>query len=88
MRPVQFVRVPDVGVPNNGVVKVGDVANTRFPVPVSPTTHDARFALVGVARKVATFVPSPETPVEIGRPIDPAKFPAMFNADRVCVFGL
>jgi hypothetical protein len=33
--PVQFVRVPEVGVPNNGVVRVGDVANTKSPVPVS-----------------------------------------------------
>jgi len=33
--PVQFVRVPDVGVPSNGVVNVGDVANTASPVPVS-----------------------------------------------------
>ena len=34
-RPVQLVRVPEVGVPNNGVVRVGEVANTRRPVPVS-----------------------------------------------------
>ena len=33
--PVQLVRVPEVGVPNNGVVRVGDVANTKSPVPVS-----------------------------------------------------
>jgi hypothetical protein len=34
-RPVQLVRVPEVGVPNNGVVRVGDVANTKAPLPVS-----------------------------------------------------
>jgi len=34
-RPVQFVRVPEVGVPNNGVVRVGEVANTKRPDPVS-----------------------------------------------------
>jgi len=33
--PVQLVRVPEVGVPSNGVVNVGDVANTASPVPVS-----------------------------------------------------
>ena len=34
-RPVQLVKVPEVGVPNNGVVRVGDVANTKSPDPVS-----------------------------------------------------
>ena len=33
--PVQFVRVPDVGVPSKGVTSVGLVANTSAPVPVS-----------------------------------------------------
>ena len=33
-KPVQFVNVPDVGVPSKGVMKVGEVAKTKFPVPV------------------------------------------------------
>jgi len=33
--PVQLVRVPDCGVPNTGVTKVGEVANTAAPEPVS-----------------------------------------------------
>ena len=32
--PVQFVKIPDVGVPSNGVTKVGDVAKTKAPLPV------------------------------------------------------
>jgi hypothetical protein len=32
---VQFVKVPDVGVPKRGVTKVGEVAKTRAPDPVS-----------------------------------------------------
>ena len=31
---VQFVNVPDEGVPNAGVVSVGEVANTAEPEPV------------------------------------------------------
>mgnify|MGYP007090480854 CR=1 FL=1 len=33
--PVAFVNVADVGVPRIGVTKVGEVANTADPVPVS-----------------------------------------------------
>ena len=33
--PVQFVKSPDVGMPNIGVTNVGLVANTKDPVPVS-----------------------------------------------------
>ena len=32
---VQLVNVPEDGVPNTGVTKVGEVANTNAPVPVS-----------------------------------------------------
>ena len=36
--PVAFVRVPEVGVPNMGVTKVGEVEKTKFVlvVPVDP----------------------------------------------------
>jgi len=52
-----------------GVVNVGLVANTLAPVPVSSVNAAARFALDGVARKVATPLPRPDTPVEMGRPV-------------------
>jgi hypothetical protein len=68
-RPVAFVRTPEAGVPKAGVTSVGDVANTREPEPVSSVTAAARFALEGVAKNVATPVPRPDTPVEIGRPV-------------------
>ena len=73
--PVQFVSVPLVGVPSSGVTRVGDVAKTIDPVPVSSVTAAIAFALDGVARNVATPVPSPETPVLIGRPVALVKVP-------------
>ena len=54
-------------VPETVPVKVGEFENTSDPVPVSSVTADERFADDGVPRKVATPVPSPDTPVEIGR---------------------
>jgi hypothetical protein len=68
-KPVKLVATPDVGVPNTGVTKVGEVAKTAEPVPVSSVKAAAKFALDGVARKVATPVPRPDTPVAIGRPV-------------------
>ena len=47
--PVQFVSVPDVGVPNTGVVSVGDVANTNSPLPVSSLITPANCADVVAA---------------------------------------
>ncbi len=44
--PVQFVRVQLVGVPSNGVIRVGLVANTRTQVPVSSLTTHASCAEV------------------------------------------
>ena len=74
-KPVQLVNVPEVGVPNNGVVRVGDVANTKSPVPVSSVTADNKLADDGVAKNVATFAANPETPVEIGRPVQFVRVP-------------
>ena len=37
-KPVQFVSVPEVGVPNNGVTRVGDVFKTFEPDPVDVVT--------------------------------------------------
>src|SRR3989338_8275135 len=55
--------------PSVGVTRVGLVAKTTAPVPVSPVTAAARLAVDGVAKNVATPVPRPETPVLMGRPV-------------------
>jgi len=68
-RPVALVRVADAGVPNAGEMRVGPLANTRLPVPVSSVTAAARFALEGVARNVVTLTPVPVRPVLIGSPV-------------------
>lgn len=68
-RPVAFVRTPLAGVPSAGVTRVGEVPKTSAPLPVSSVTTVARLALEGVASQVATPVPSPDTPVEMGRPV-------------------
>jgi hypothetical protein len=74
-KPVAFVRVPDVGVPRIGVTNVGLVANTLAPVPVSSVNAAAKLADDGVAKNVATPVPSPEIPVATGRPVAFVKVP-------------
>ena len=68
-KPVALVKVALVGVPKIGVTRVGLVANTNDPEPVSSVTVDAKLALVGVAKNVATPVPKPDTPVLIGKPV-------------------
>jgi hypothetical protein len=68
-KPVALVKVPLVGVPRIGVTRVGEVANTKEPEPVSSVIAEAKLALEGVAKRVATLVPKPLTPVEIGRPV-------------------
>ena len=57
------------------VVSVGEVAKTASPVPVSSVNAAAKFADVGVAKKVATLVPRPLTPVEIGKPVQLVSVP-------------
>lgn len=64
-----------VATPRVGVVKDGDVAKTNAPEPVSSVTADARLDEDGVAKKVATFAAKPETPVEIGSPVQFVKVP-------------
>lgn len=56
---VPVLKLPDCGVPRIGVTKVGEVANTSAPEPVSSVTAVAKLALVGVAKNVATPVPKP-----------------------------
>lgn len=58
-----------------GFVRVGDVPNTKEPDPVSSVTAETKLALEGVAKNVATPVPRPETPVEIGKPVALVKVP-------------
>ena len=70
---VQELRVPEEGVPSTGVTKVGDVANTKAPVPVSSVTAEAKFAEDGVPRNVATPAPREVMPVP---PLATAKVPA------------
>ena len=72
---VQLARLPDDGVPNAGVTSVGEVANTRAPEPVSSVTAEAKLALEGVAKKVATPVPKPEIPVATGSPVQLVSVP-------------
>ena len=73
--PVQFVKVPDDGVPRTGVTSVGLVAKTSAPEPVSSVIALIRLALEGVARTVATPVPNPLIPVETGRPVQLVRVP-------------
>jgi hypothetical protein len=73
--PVQLVRVPEDGVPKAGVTRVGDVANTNAPVPVSSVTAAIKLADEGVPKNVATLAAKPETPVEIGRPVQLVRVP-------------
>ena len=75
-----------VGSPvKTGVVRVGEEAKTNTPpLPVSSVTAEDKFAEDGVARKVATPVPSPEIPVETGRPVALVKT----NVDGVPKFGV
>ena len=63
--PVAFVRVAALGVPRFGVVRLGEVAKTSAPLPVSSVTAVARFAEDGVPRKSAIPAASPETSVAI-----------------------
>ena len=59
-----------------GVVSAGEVEKTRLPaVPVSLVKAVARLAELGVARNSATLVPSPLTPVDIGRPVHEVSVP-------------
>ena len=72
---VQFVRVPEVGVPKTGVTRVGEVANTKAPVPVSSVTAVIKLADDGVPKNAATPAANPDTPVEIGRPVQLVRVP-------------
>jgi hypothetical protein len=64
-----------VGDVNVAVANVGLVLNTNAPVPVSSVTADAKFALDGVAKKVATPLPNPLIPVATGNPVQLVNVP-------------
>jgi hypothetical protein len=67
--PLRLNDVP-VAAPITGVINVGVLAKTNPPLdPVLSVTAANKLALVGVAKKVATPVPNPLTPVAIGRPV-------------------
>lgn len=58
-RPVQLVKVPDVGVPKRGVTNVGLVDNTLLPEPVEVVTPVPPLVTPNV----------PVTPVDSGKPV-------------------
>jgi hypothetical protein len=58
-----------------GVVRVGVVAKTAEPVPVSSVSAVRKLADDGVVKNVATLVPRPDTPVAIGKPVQFASVP-------------
>lgn len=73
--PVQFVSVPDVGVPNKGVTSVGDVEKTRFPVPVAPVEvtpskvtwpETPRLLFKTVAPETVSVPPIDTLPLKVG----------------------
>jgi hypothetical protein len=75
---VQVLSVPEVGVPRTGVTKVGEVAKTNEPEPVSSVTAAARLAEDGVPKKVATPEPNevmPVPPEATGRAVERAVVP-------------
>jgi len=54
--PVQLVRVPEDGVPKAGVTRVGEVANTKAPLPVSSDMTPSNSAEV-VAANTLSLLP-------------------------------
>ena len=59
--PVQLARLPEDGVPKAGVTRVGEVANTKDPVPVSSVTAEAKLEDEGVIKNAVTPTPVPVT---------------------------
>lgn len=72
---VQFDKLPEAGVPNTGATKVGLVAKTAEPDPVSSVKAVRKLADDGVAKNVATLAPKPDTPVETGKPVQLVNVP-------------
>jgi hypothetical protein len=55
--PVQLAKLPEVGVPNNGVTRVGEVPSTLAPVPVEVVTPLPPLATGSVPVTVVTGTP-------------------------------
>lgn len=68
-KPVALVNTPAEGVPMLGVTNTGLLLKTTFPEPVSSVTANAKLALDGVAKNVATLAANPLIPEETGRPV-------------------
>ena len=68
-------RLVPVAAPRTGVTRVGVVANTATPVPVSSVNAVRKLALLGVAKKVATLAAKPLMPVATGNPVQLVKTP-------------
>ena len=81
---VTLLMLVAVATPNTGVVSVGDVAKTLGPLPVSSVSNNAKLADVGVVKKVAAPLASPEIPVVTGKPVQLVSVPA----DGVPMFGV
>ena len=81
--PVNVNEVP-VAAPITGETKVGVLANTKAPVPVSSVTALIKFELVGVAKNDTIPVPKPLIPVAIGKPVALVKV----ALDGVPIFGV
>ncbi len=62
-RPVADDKTKVVGVPKLGVTKVGEVANTADPVPVSSVNAASKFAELNDPKDVAL-------PTEVTAPLD------------------
>ena len=61
--PVRFVATPEVGVPSNGVTRVGEVASTTEPDPVvavAESTPDVRVAIPVPVERLPVLPPVPE----------------------------
>src|SRR3989344_5817881 len=77
VKPLPVVLDTTVNASEIVVVPTAKAVTVVFPkveVPVTPTVPEkvaaaAKLAVEGVARKVATPVPNPDTPVLIGRPV-------------------
>jgi hypothetical protein len=68
-KPVAFVSVTEVGVPNTGVTKVGEVDKTLLPEPVEVVTPVPPLATAKVPAKVT----APVVAVEGVKPVVPAE---------------
>lgn len=68
-------RLVPVAAPMTGVTRVGVVANTAEPVPVSSVKAVRKLVLLGVAKNVVMPVANPLTPVAIGKPVQLVKVP-------------